>query len=191
MEIKKRGVAELTQDPRNARSHDGKNIEAIKRSLEEFGQQKPIVVNTGGKVVAGNGTLAAAVDLGWDKIAVVETDLVGSSAAAYAIADNRTAELAAWDYPTLGEVVQELLDDGYDPNTFGWSEHEIEPLLLAEWASPDIEPLDDALTENVKTIKLNKQQWETISIAIEKVKERTKELDDSGCLEIICAEWAM
>ena len=130
MEIEKRGVAELTQDPRNARSHDGKNIEAIKRSLQEFGQQKPIVVNTGGKVVAGNGTLAAALELGWDKIAVVETDLVGSSAAAYAIADNRTAELAAWDDGALAETLEALRnDEGFDELVAGFSEQEIDDLI--------------------------------------------------------------
>jgi hypothetical protein len=145
MEIKKRGVAELTQDPRNARSHDGKNIEAIKRSLQEFGQQKPIVVNTTGKVVAGNGTLAAALDLGWDKIAVVETDLVGSSAAAYAIADNRTAELAAWDDDALAETLASLQnDESIDELITGFSEKEIEEIIGN--ASGDIE--EDEVPEN-------------------------------------------
>mgnify|MGYP003640027143 CR=1 FL=1 len=138
MKIEKRGVAELTQDPRNARSHDGKNIEAIKRSLQEFGQQKPIVVNTTGEVVAGNGTLAAAVDLGWDKIAVVETDLVGSSATAYAIADNRTAELAAWDDDALAETLASLQnDESIDELITGFSEKEIEEIIGN--ASGDIE----------------------------------------------------
>ena len=130
MKIEKRGVAELTQDPRNVRSHDGKNIAAIKRSLQEFGQQKPIVVNTTGEVVAGNGTLAAAVELGWDNIAVVETDLVGASAAAYAIADNRTAELAAWDEDALANTLEELCNDGdLDELITGFSKEEIEAMI--------------------------------------------------------------
>ena len=127
MEIEKRGVAELTQDPRNARSHDGKNIEAIKRSLQEFGQQKPIVVNTKGEVVAGNGTLAAALELGWEKIAVVETDLVGSSATAYAIADNRTAELAEWDEKNLASVLKDL--DADQLGATGFSEEEADTII--------------------------------------------------------------
>jgi ParB-like chromosome segregation protein Spo0J len=47
-----------------------------------------------GVVIAGNGTLAAAVELGWKDIDVVETKLKGQEAVAFAIADNRTAELA-------------------------------------------------------------------------------------------------
>lgn len=48
-----RPVAELREDPANARAHDARNIEAIKTSLRTFGQRKPIVVR-GGAVVAGN-----------------------------------------------------------------------------------------------------------------------------------------
>ena len=130
MKIEKRGVTELTQDPKNARSHDGKNIEAIKRSLQEFGQQKPIVVNANGEVVAGNGTLAAAVDLGWKKIAVVETDLAGSSATAYAIADNRTAELAVWNDSELAETLATLQkDESIDELITGFTGDEIDKIL--------------------------------------------------------------
>jgi ParB-like chromosome segregation protein Spo0J len=130
MRIEKRGVAELTQDPNNARTHDEKNIESIKRSLQEFGQQKPIVVNTESEVVAGNGTLAAAADLGWKNIAVVVTDLVGSSATAYAIADNRTAELAAWDEDALADTLEALRNDGdLDELITGFSKEEIEAMI--------------------------------------------------------------
>ena len=101
-----RPVAELREDPNNARAHDERNIEAIKTSLGAFGQRKPIVVRDG-VVVAGNGTLRAAVALGWDRIAVVDADdLSPAEAAAYALADNRTAELATWDTEALRRTVE-------------------------------------------------------------------------------------
>ena len=61
-------VSDLTPDAENARLHDDRNLEAIKSSLERFGQQKPIVVDSTMSVVAGNGTLEAAKMLGWTKI---------------------------------------------------------------------------------------------------------------------------
>ena len=103
MKTRQTTISDLVADPANVRSHDAKNIKAIRDSLEKFGQQKPIVVNADGVVVAGNGTLAAASDLGWDEIATVCTDLAGPAATAYAIADNRTAELAGWDEDALAE----------------------------------------------------------------------------------------
>lgn len=94
-------VDALFLDPKNARLHPERNLEAIKASLRKFGQQKPIVVDQTGVVIAGNGTLAAARALGWERIAIVRTELTGDEARAFAIADNRTAELAEWDYEEL------------------------------------------------------------------------------------------
>ena len=100
----------LTLDPVNARTHDKRNIEAIKTSLEKFGQQKPIVVDADNVVRAGNGTLIAARELGWETISVVRTTLAEAEALAYAIADNRTAELAAWDAEALVAAMASIKD---------------------------------------------------------------------------------
>lgn len=104
-------VASLREDPKNARTHGDKNTEVIKRSLTRFGQQKPIVVDADGVVIAGNGTLRAAISLGWKQIAVVRSSLAGDDRAAYGIADNRTAELAEWDSAALRDVLDSLPND--------------------------------------------------------------------------------
>lgn len=101
----------LHQDPANVRKHSPKNLAAIQASLARFGQQKPIVVNTRNVVLAGNGTLEAARALGWTHLTAVRTGLTGPDAVAYAIADNRTAELAEWDQPALLEQLVSLRDD--------------------------------------------------------------------------------
>ena len=114
MKIKQTEVSKLTEDSDNVRAHTERNIDAIKKSLQRFGQQKPIVVDTSGRVIAGNGTLRAAEELGWNKIDTVETHLTDDDATAFAIADNRTAELAAWKEEelakTLGSFEDELID---------------------------------------------------------------------------------
>lgn len=86
MQIETVRIDQLRQDPKNVRSHSPKNLEVIRRSLERFGQQKPIVVDANGLVVAGNGTLAAAQALGWTEIKIARTELTGDEARAYAIA---------------------------------------------------------------------------------------------------------
>jgi len=75
MNIEEIPIAELDLDPANVRQHDEKNLAAIKSSLKRFGQQKPIVVDPKGIVIAGNGTLTAARALGWDRIRIVRTQL--------------------------------------------------------------------------------------------------------------------
>lgn len=111
MEVKSVAIKQLLSDPANVRSHDERNLQAIASSLKRFGQQKPIVIDVNNVVRAGNGTLEAAKSLGWEFISVVVTDLAGADAVAYAIADNRTAELASWDDELLRSVLQELQSD--------------------------------------------------------------------------------
>lgn len=101
-------IATLVLDPRNARKHGRRNLEAIKASLARFGQQKPIVVGADGQVIAGNGTVEAAKAMGWTHVSVVRSGLEDHERSAYAIADNRTAELAAWDDAVLATQLAEL-----------------------------------------------------------------------------------
>jgi site-specific DNA-methyltransferase (adenine-specific) len=107
-----RPLADLVEDPANARLHGSRNLEAIKASLRRFGQRRPIVVRREGMVVeAGNGTLRAARDLGWTHLAYVLVDDDASTATGYGIADNRTAELAQWDDQVLGELLRSQPED--------------------------------------------------------------------------------
>jgi hypothetical protein len=99
----------LTMDPANARRHPEPNLEAIKASLRVYGQRKPVVVNRRtGTIEAGNGTLQAALALGWSHLAVVYVDDDPMTAAGFSIADNRTAELAEWDREALDKLLVEI-----------------------------------------------------------------------------------
>ena len=124
-------IASLMLDPANVRTHDSKNLESIKASLARFGQQKPIVVNSKGIIVAGNGTMMAAKMLNWSSVEIVRTDLEGAEAIAYAIADNRTAELAGWDEAALAQQLAALqIDDEELANIAGFTDAEIEAMIL-------------------------------------------------------------
>jgi len=141
MKLETLRIADLVSDPNNARKHDDKNLEAIKGSLTQFGQRKPIVVQ-GNVVIAGNGTLEAAKQLGWDEIDIVQVpaDWTKDQAKAFALADNRTAELAEWDQQVLAAQVLELSEAGFAVTEFGFeaiepdasTSEEDEPLEFAE-----------------------------------------------------------
>lgn len=120
----------LVLDPANVRTHPQRNIDAIVGSLQAFGQQKPVVVDADNVVRAGNGLVRAARLLGWSQVAAYTTGLGGSEAIAFAIADNRTAELSEWDDSALVRQVQSLLDEGVDLDAVGFSEDEITDLLV-------------------------------------------------------------
>jgi hypothetical protein len=110
MKIEKVKIEQLVSDPANVRVHSDRNIEAIKASLARFGQQKPLVIDKGNVVRAGNGTLEAAKRLGWNEVECVRSRLTGSDLTAFAIADNRTAELAEWS-AEIGAMLDQLRVD--------------------------------------------------------------------------------
>jgi DNA modification methylase len=124
-------VSQLVLDPSNARKHNKKNLESIKGSLKRFGQQKPIVVSEDGIVIAGNGTLEAARSLGWTEIKVVRSKLKGSDITAYAIADNRTAELAEWDLDVLPGTL-EALGKEFDLGEIGFDKDDLAKFTIQE-----------------------------------------------------------
>lgn len=143
-------IDSISLDPANVRRHPDRNIQTIVASLKRFGQQKPIVVTKEGIVIAGNGTLQAARHLGWKQIEIVRTSLTGSDATAYAIADNRTAELAEWDDDALAQTLAALqIEDEKLALDTGFDAKEIDALLAPDEVTEDEvpEPPADPITK--------------------------------------------
>ncbi len=123
-------LSSVQPDPANVRRHGARNLEAIKASLLRFGQQKPIVVDERGVIRAGNGTYQAARQLGWTHIHIIRTQLTGPDAIAYAIADNRTAQLAEWDEEALNRQIAALDEDLQ--NAAGFNRTELAKLMESD-----------------------------------------------------------
>lgn len=94
-------VDALTLDPKNARAHDRKSIDALKKSLRSFRTTKNIVIDKNNVVLAGNGLVMAAKELGIKQLPAKRVNFSGKKARAFAIADNKTAEMSAWNGPVL------------------------------------------------------------------------------------------
>lgn len=145
LEVEVVPLGALTLDPRNARKHGRRNLDAIRGSLEQFGQRRPLVVRQDLRVIAGNGTLVAMRDLGWKEVAVTRVPAGWSEeqVRAYALADNRTAELAEWDDVVLADMLAELDAGGWDLASFGFDGlAEIAP----DDADDDVPEIDEVVT---------------------------------------------
>src|SRR3982751_2328584 len=122
--------------PGNPRVGD---VDAIARSLAAFDQRKPVVAKRAGPVIAGNHTVQAARALGWDEVAVVWVDDDDTTAHAYALADNRTAELGGYDDAALATLIAEVRAvDAELLAATGWTDGDLKDLLdqLAPTALP-------------------------------------------------------
>ena len=132
---------ELSANPANVRYHPEINLHQIGSSLRRFGQQSPLIVDADGVVQKGNGTLAAARQLGWTHIAAIRTDLTGVELAAYGIADNRVGETSEWDEEGLARLLQAIqAEDGDAAAATGFSDEEIAELVGG--LDPGFEPTD-------------------------------------------------
>jgi hypothetical protein len=130
MKLESVKIADLSFDSENARIHPTDNQEAIRRSLETFGQRKPIVVSSVNTVVAGNGTMQAALDLGWETITVVRIpeDWSEDQIRAFAIADNKTTDMSKFDVAVLKSQLQDLHVSEFDIDMLGFSVDELDSL---------------------------------------------------------------
>ena len=120
-------IEDLVPDENNARLHSKKNIDAIAKSLQTFGQRKPVVITQENVVVAGNGTLEAARQIGWKGLSVVRVpdDWDSDTIKAYALADNRTAELASWDSEVLLSQLRDLKLEEWNVAELGFKDFDL------------------------------------------------------------------
>lgn len=153
MKIELRNIDAVHPYDRNPRINDNA-VDAVAASLKEFGFRQPIVVDKDGIIVCGHTRYKAALQLGLKKIPVhVATDLTPEQIRAYRIADNKTSDLAEWDYDILPIELSELMDAGFDMNLLAFDEKELVQLLDADVTQgntdPDEvpEPPDEAITQ--------------------------------------------
>jgi len=176
MNIETIRIDKLSSDAANARKHPDRNIETIIASLRRFGQQKPIVIDKSGVVRAGNGTLEAAKRLGWETIQCVRTELQGSEATAYAIADNRTAELAEWDSEMLAATLESLAADDMLEDV-GFSDEELAQMLPDE---------SETELKEIKVQDLPRMSWVLLGIPTVRFGEIAGDVERLAKIVDIC-----
>jgi DNA modification methylase len=144
-----RPVEALKPASRNARGHSTKQITQIAASIRRFGFVSPVLLTDDDTVLAGHGRLAAARSLGMASVPTIRlSHLSAVERRAYALADNRLAELAGWDEDLLAIELQELaaLDLDFDLEITGFDGAELDDLLGVD-TSAKIDPDADAIPD--------------------------------------------
>ena len=165
-------VKSLELHPDNVRVHDERNIQAIMSSLQEYGQQKPIVVDASNQVLAGNGTLEAIRRLGWRQVAVVRSSLSAIKAMGFMVADNKTTDLSDFDYSKLAEVMTSLSAKEFNLDATGFAEYERVPLLESHEFRAGDESLDAKGSSH--SISFSSEEWDLL-MSFHETKRKLKE----------------
>jgi DNA modification methylase len=149
-QTKQLALADLTTWPDNPRRGD---VAAIRQSLEVSGQYRALVVRAGSlEVLAGNHTLLAMRELGWERALCHLVECDDEQARRIVLADNRTAELAGYDEQALADLLAQM--DGDLAGT-GWDQGALDELLASlngdDGAGDDTEPIEPPADPRTKT----------------------------------------
>ena len=159
LRVEYRKIETLIPFARNPRTHSEAQIAKLASSIVEFGWTQPILVDGANGIIAGHGRLAAARKLDLQEVPVIELGhLTPAQKRAYVIADNRLALDAGWDEELLSLELAELSEAGYDLTMTGFSNEEIEELLVgAEQALQDesADESEDDAADDVPEVPAN------------------------------------
>ena len=132
MQICNMKITDIIPYDKNPRLNDGA-VEAVANSIKEFGWRAPIVVDKDMVIICGHTRLKAAIQLGLEEVPVhIADNLTPEQVQAYRIADNRTGEIAEWDYSLLPVELKELQDSDFDLSLLGFDADELDKLLNGE-----------------------------------------------------------
>lgn len=121
-------------------------VQYVANSIQEFGFKVPIVIDKDGVIVAGHTRYKAAQQLGLDKVpCIVADDLTPEQIKAFRLADNKTAEIATWDFEKLSLELNEL--EMYEMSVFGFDEEEETEIESGDVIEDDFEAEIDEETE--------------------------------------------
>lgn len=174
-------MEKITLDKRNYRKHSDENKRVIKKSLEELGAGRSVLIDGNNTIIAGNGVFEQAQALGIP-VRVVETD--GTELVAVkrtdisegdekrkrlALADNVASDLAEFDDDLLHEdfSMEELSDWGLE------QEEEISEQKISENKEIDTDELED--TQELKLKFLQKQ----FTFVLSKLREYGDDFSES------------
>lgn len=126
MEIKTVNLKEIHPYPNNPRKNENA-VEAVMESIRQCGYIAPIIVDENGMILAGHTRYKALKKLGYKEAEIIEkTDLTEEQKRKYRLLDNKTNELAEWDFDLLADELDGL-DFGALELDWGLNAEEIEP----------------------------------------------------------------
>ena len=160
MEVIAMKLADLIKPEKNVRIHTKQQLKEFRRSVEMFGQIRPIVIDENNVILAGNGLYDTLVAMGMETADVYRYDnLTENQKKKLMIADNKIFSLGIENLETLNSFLEDLQGDldipGFDEEILKQMVSEAEDITnkLSEYGT-----LDDEEIRNIKENGERKEQ---------------------------------
>lgn len=158
-------IKDLIPYENNPRNND-EAVEPVANSIKEFGFKVPIIIDKENVIVAGHTRYKAAIKLGLEKVpCIIADDLTEEQIRAFRLADNKTGEIADWDYNILNFEMENIFD--IDMSLFHFEIENIEDNFSTDFELPD----DDKPQTRTITLSLAEEQYQICMNCIDYIQD--------------------
>lgn len=127
MKIEKVSIEDIKVYPNNAKIHTAEQIEEIKKSIQEFGNNDPIAIDENGFIIEGEGRYLAQKEMGIKELEVIKlTHLNEEQKVAYMLIHNKLTMNTDFDMDLLEEELAKI--SNIDMSEFEFDIKEFEEL---------------------------------------------------------------
>ncbi len=190
MKIEKINIDKIKPYENNAKLHPPEQIEQIKKSMKEFGNNDPIAIDENGVIIEGHGRYEALKELGFKEIEVIRlSHLSGQQKKAYSLIHNKLTMNTDFDYNILDSELAYINE--IDMSVFGFELSISDEDFDTEFSLTD----DEKPSREQITFVLQREQLKFLENAMDKVKNEMTEIyeeasDKGNALYAIVKEWA-
>ena len=164
MKIENIKLKDLKHYIKNSKQHPEEQIKTIARSIQEYGFNTPILIDSDNNVIAGHGRLLAAEKLKMNQIPCIRVkDLTPDQIKAYRIMDNKSSE-SEWQEELLVEELKELMEEDHEMQMTGYNTDEINELLdlIAKETKKDKVKEVDKISQMLVTCPFCKKEFKKL-----------------------------
>ena len=109
----------------NAKEHPREQIEQIKKSITEYGNNDPIAIDEKNEIIEGHGRYIALQELGYKEVEVIRlSHLTDEQKRAYRLVHNKLTMNSDFNFDLLEKELAEL--SNFDFNAVDWGFDEVE-----------------------------------------------------------------
>lgn len=190
MKIEKISIDKIKPYENNAKLHPPEQIEQIKKSIQEFGNNDPIAIDENGVIIEGHGRYEALKELGFKEIEVIRlSHLNEQQKKAYSLIHNKLTMNTDFDYNILDSELAYINE--IDMSVFGFELSISDEDFDTEFSLTD----DEKPSREQITFVLQREQLKFLENAMDKVKNEMTEIyeeasDKGNALYAIVKEWA-
>ncbi len=189
MKIEKINIDKIKPYENNAKLHPPEQIEQIKKSIKNFGNNDPIAIDENNVIIEGHGRYEALKELGFKEIEVIRlSHLSDEQKKAYSLIHNKLTMNTDFDYNILDSELSYINE--IDMSAFGFELSISDEDFDTEFSLTD----DEKPSREQITFVLQREQLKFLESAMDKVKNEMTEIyeeasDKGNALYAIVKEW--